>query len=572
MASTPKPRVPILALCLVFASACPDTSEPERTGGETPGTDDEAGDSSEDSTGEPETETETETGTETETETEGEESTGPGQPCGEDPDPFQVETTLGLVDGRDAVDGQGLRYWGIPYAAPPVGPLRFAPPQPAEPWDEPLVAFTRGPKCVQPLDAEGSGTEGEEDCLQLNVWTPQACVGADLPVMVFIHGGGNAIGSAVEPLYEGTPLSHTQEAVVVTLNYRLGALGNLAHPGLDAESPDGVSGNYGLQDQIAALEWVQANIAAFGGDPDRVLVFGESAGAVNTCALITTPAAQGLFSAALVQSGACSPPTRAAVDPNAEELAASAGCTGTPEEVVACLRALPPEALTLLEPTGYPSVAALGRGWGPHVDGVVLPASPLEAMAAGTPGTPLVIGSNRDETFRDVPPGLTEAQVTALIDATFSALAPQVLAAYPFADYPSPSEMYAQLTTDLKFICSARRGAEASLAGGAPTWRYQFAYDGYFVPPDTPAYAFHGLELLYLFDNFSVFEGINYPSLPSDVALSEAMQARWVEFAATGVFEGPAYDGTDPYLDLDDPITEGAGLRTEQCDFWDALL
>lgn len=490
----------------------------------------------------------------------------------EDPPPNQVtiNTTLGPVTG-DPQAGV-TRFLGIPYAAPPLAELRFRPPAPAQPWAAPRDATSFGPKCLQLLDADASGTEGSEDCLQLNVWTPQACEGADLPVLLFIHGGGNAIGSGIESIYEGSRLAEAGPAVVVTINYRLAALGWLALDELDGEDPSGASGNYGLRDQIAALEWVRANVARFGGDPNRITVFGESAGAVNTCALIGSPAAAGLFAGAIAQSGSCLQPSRAQIETLGTELVASAGCGGG--DVPSCLRALPAEELIALSPTGYPAVSGLARGWGPHVDGVLLPQTTIDAMAAGEPGVPFAVGSNRDETAQDTPPNLDEATFTALVQATFLGLAPQVLAAYPLADYADPSAAWAALTGDFKFICNARRAAVASASGGAPTWRYQFSYDDYTTLPNTPKWAFHGLELVYLFGNFdTLFDGFTYMPNPGDLEISAALQGLWIGFAATGEFPDPSYvAGADPYLELDVPSGSGMGLRTAQCDFWDSLF
>src|SRR6185437_8057147 len=203
-------------------------------------------------------------------------------------------------------EGPANVFRDIPYAAPPVGPLRWAPPQAVKPWTAPRPAAENGPSCPQPMNADGSPNSGgangptSEDCLQLNVWAPKAAKGA--PVMVWIHGGGHRTGAGW--IYGGQNFAR-DGVVVVTINYRLGALGYLAHPAIDAAAkPGDPVGNYGLMDQIAALKWVQRNIAAFGGDPKNVTVFGESAGGMSTLALLATPAAKGLYQKAVVESGA----------------------------------------------------------------------------------------------------------------------------------------------------------------------------------------------------------------------------------------------------------------------------
>ena len=494
-------------------------------------------------------------------------TTSEGESCELGPNTTAVETTLGPIVG--AIDDGVAHFLGIPYAAPPIGPLRFAPPQPAEPWTEPRDASEFGERCVQlALAADDPSTIGSEDCLQLNVWTPQACSGGDRPVLVFIHGGGNSTGSALDPLYDGAELARRQDVVVVTLGYRLGVLGWLARPELDAEA--GRSGNYGLADQLAALEWVQANIDHFGGDPSRVTLLGESAGAVDTCAVIGSPQAQGLVDAAIVQSGTCIQPSRAKLDQLGDEFVTNSGCAGP--DLLDCLRAQPAAELMFVSPNGFPSVGGLAPGWGPHVDGQLLPKTTLDALEAGEVGIPLVVGNNADETAKDTPAGLSEAQYVALINATFSILAPQVLAAYPVADYADPSDAWTHLTSDVKFVCNARRSAVASASGGQPTWRYVFSYSGYTVVGNAPASAFHGLELVYLFGNWAAVEFGNFEYQPNtnDLIMRDTMMVNWALFAETHMFAGEPYDpATDAWIQLDTSGAGGTGYRAAQCDFWD---
>lgn len=505
-------------------------------------------------------------------------TTGPA--CPEPPGDAIVSTDLGPIAGH--TDGDGLAFLGVRYAAAPVGDLRLRPPAPPAPLSCPTAADAYGPVCPQLVkNSEGEVTEvlGDEDCLTLNVWTP-AADGAARPVLVFVHGGGNAVGSGSDELYRGTLLAQARDVVVVTFNYRLGALGWLTHPGLAAESQGGVSGNYALLDQIAALRWVQTNIAGFGGDPQRVLLFGESAGAVNTCALLHAPAAAGLYHAAVVQSGTCRErPLAAYSDAMSTPFVASSKCDGAPD-VPACLRQIPADAFVQLAPDGYPDVAALAQGWGPHVDGVVLPSDGLSDMSSGTHNkVPIVIGNNAAETAAAVPP-LTEAQVEAIVQATFGPLADEVLARYPFADYPDATTAYVALTSDVKFVCNARRSARAADAGqDLPVFRYVFAYDGYTTFGTAKAAASHGLELVYLFGNFdAVLAGdVEYTPNADDLAMRDQIQAMWTALAATGdpstaALAWPLYGPADPYAGLDVPPAAGAGVRSEQCDFWDVVL
>lgn len=512
-------------------------------------------------------------------------TTGGPDGCGPtvEPGPTIVPTTAGALEGV-ALPGGGVAFRGVRYAEPPTGPLRLRPPEPRACTPGLTQAQEFGAVCPQvEKDAQGQVTaiRGEEDCLTLNVWTPAADDGAR-PVLVFLHGGGNALGSGSDELYDGATLANAQDVVVVTLNYRLGALGFLTHAALAGESPDKVSGNYGLLDQVLALRWVQDNIAGFGGDPQRVLLFGESAGAVNTCSLIGSPRAAGLFQRAIVQSGACGERTLAKLEADiATPWFENSGCAGEPD-VAGCLRALPVEAILKVQPDGYPNVAVLGQGWGPHVDGVVLPTSTLEAMAEGTANAgPKIFGANAQETANSVPQ-LTVAQYEGLVKSTFGPLADQVLAQYPAADYGNDGDQaYVALTSDVKFICSARKAARAAEAGqAAPVFRYHFAYDAYNAPPNTPKAAFHGLELVYIFGNWEAVLPGNFEYQPNmeDLAMSGRLQAAWVRFAASGEPGGADLEwfeyaaAKDNAALLDEPPGLIEGVRTQQCDFWDSFV
>jgi para-nitrobenzyl esterase len=487
-----------------------------------------------------------------------------------------VLTSFGPVAGT-LVDGV-TSYLGVPYAAPPIGALRWQPPVDPTCWSETLVADSFGSMCAQ-LESDSGPVVGDEDCLTLNVWAPQSA--GPHPVMVFIHGGGHTTGTSTNPLYDGAELARTQDVVVVTINYRLGALGYLADASLDAGDPRGVSGNYGLLDQIHALRWVASNVEGFGGDPARVLVFGESAGAVSTCAVVGAPQADGLYTRALVQSGTCSFRTAAkyAEDVGAPWIAAS-GCAGE-ADVAACLRAMPAADVLTVEPTGFPSVSALGQVWSAHVDDVTMPASTLDRLRSGAlADLPFVVGANAEETARDIPT-LTENAYTSLVQATFGPLADMVLAQYPVADYASPTDAYIALSSDVKFVCGARRAAAAAREGGGDAvYRYHFAYDGYDPGPTGDASAFHGLELVYVFGNFATLfpAPLEYMPNADDEAMAALLGAAWAAFADTGspstaLLQWPSYgDGDDPHALLDVPPQAGDGVRTEQCDFWDALV
>ncbi len=515
-----------------------------------------------------------------------------GEPgCGGDvePDGALVPTSHGPVQG--ALEDGVYRFLGVPYAAPPVGELRFRPPEDPACWDAPRDASELGPACVQ-LDSDGQqpngAVVGEEDCLQLNVWTQETGPEDQVmkrPVMVFIHGGGNAIGTAVDPLYDGAILARDHDVVVVTLNYRLAALGFLTHDALAAESAEGVSGNYGTLDQLKALAWVKDNIAVFGGDPDDITLFGESAGAVNTCTLLGSPLAAGLLDRAIIQSGGCTHRSLASYEQqiSAPWITAS-GCEGE-ADVPACLRALPADQLVQIEPTGFPNVAGFGQSFGPHVDGYALPQSALSAIESGAHNhVPVIVGANNEETANSVPP-LTEATFNALVQATFGILGPdvvqQIQALYAFDKYGGdPTAAYVALSSDAKFVCGARRVARA-LADNQdePVYRYHFAYNGYTVGMNQTATAFHGLELVYVFGTFSAvkFGPFDYTPNADDLEMAAIMQGAWTRYAAVddpseGGLMWPQYaGGGDAYTWLDVPSMTGDGVRTEECDFWDSL-
>ncbi len=514
-----------------------------------------------------------------------------GPACGSDIDPEGelVPTQFGPIQGS-LVDGV-YTFLGVPYAAPPVGELRLRPPEDPTCWDEPLQTTTPGNMCTQLIGDQGgqiTGVTGDEDCLTLNIWTPET---GDMeqvathPVMVYIHGGGNAIGSGSDPLFDGAHLAATGDVVVVTLNYRLAALGYLTHEALAAENPDGVAGNYATRDQIKALQWVQTNIGVFGGDKDNVTIFGESAGAVNTCTLVGSPLAAGLFDQAIIQSGGCGARNLSNYKQQVSDPWIQASGCADEVDVAACLRSLPAEELVQIEPNGYPNVAGFTQGFGPHIDGHILTQSPLAAMEAGEHNhVPLIIGANADETARSVPP-LTESTYTALVNATFGILGmdvvDQILELYSIDAYGDATSAYIALTSDIKFICAARTAARAAASGQPePVYRYHFAFDDYTSFQER--YAFHGLELFYIFGNFNALMlGMNeYMPNPDDLAMAAIMQATWLSFAVDGNPDNtdlgeawPTYDsGSDPYMLLDLPPGAGDGVRTVECDFWDSLL
>ena len=479
-----------------------------------------------------------------------------------------VLTEGGAVSG--IASGGSTSYRGVPFGAPPTGPLRWRPPAPPAPWIGVRRAATFGSPCAQ-LDEDGNVT-GSEECLTLNVWAPAVPPASPLPVLFFIHGGGNAAGASSYAYYDGTVLAEKGRAVVVTANYRLSSFGWLAQPFLSAESRRGVSGNYGTYDQLAALRWVKRNIAAFGGDPARVAIFGESAGGVNVCTLVASPLAAGLFERALIQSGGCAQRPLAEFVAFGNTLTGKAGCAQAADPA-ACLRARPFEDLLRAVPPVVSVTSSSGQLWGPAVDGFVLSASPEVVLGKGEHNrVPFAIGANADETGSAAPPITTEAEYRALVTAQVGALAPLVLARYPVSAYASPRKAYVAVTSDSRFICPSRRFARAAAKGGSPVFRYFFSY------PASRLYgAVHGIEIPFVFGSFDAFAG--YAPSAAERALSESMNAAWARFAAGGDPNGeglphwPAYDPVrDRTLVWDLPSGPVDGVRTDVCDFWDSLV
>lgn len=501
--------------------------------------------------------------------------------------PLEVTTEQGVVAG--AVSGKTRSFLGLPYAAPPIGANRFRPPQPAASRSGKLDAKAAGPKCPQFQSSLGSGPAkldeaANEDCLSLNVWAP-AMIATPRPVMVWIHGGGYQSGAGSEPVYEGTLLSEAGDVVVVTLNYRLGPLGFAAHPALSAEDPaHPTSGNYGLLDQRAALAWVKQNIAAFGGDPANVTLFGESAGAMSVCMHLVSPASAGLYQRALTESGICPIfplPNKDFALAQGKVLADAVGCKGDDVAIRSCLRQKTPGELTTALPLRKEIIFGEGVSWGPSVDGVELPDQPKAILAAKKQAkVPLLLGSNADEGtlfikvlgahFPDAA-SLESTLATAFSPAFATALA----ARYEFGTAKDLDAVAIQLLGDA-FVCDARRTARLHEAAGNPVFLYHFTHT--YAVAIAGLGSFHSAELPFVWGNPYLFSNLKEDELP----LSEAMQGYWTRFAASadpntnapaGTIAWPKYAAaTDQHLTLDLSIASGAGLRKDACDWLDKTL
>lgn len=448
--------------------------------------------------------------------------------------------SLSLESGALAVpapDWNGVRaYKGIPYAAPPLGPLRWRPPQPVSPWSGVRRSDAFGHNSLQGVvfgDIDPTAVGVSEDCLYLNVWTPTAPGSADrLPVMFWVHGGGFVVGSGAEPRYDGARLA-SRGIVVVTVNHRLNALGFLAHPELTAESDEGASGNYGMLDLVAALKWVERNIAAFGGDPNAVTIAGESAGSEAVSALMASPLAKGLFARAIGESGAMfETPSRA---PASLEKAEADG-VGFMREVgaksLADLRAAPADAIL---------AAAPGLGFRPIVDGHFLPKTPAAIFAARDQSdVPLMAGWNKDEGFNFT---LLEGEKAKrpypdLVREIFGDQTDAALRLYPSGSLSLDAESARALGGDLTIVHPTWSWIEAQKACGTKEI-FRFRFDrcpltpkGWFGDRDSrDAGAFHAGEIVYVFDNLHAFPWIIDDA---DRALAKLASSFWVNFVKTG--------------------------------------
>jgi para-nitrobenzyl esterase len=483
-----------------------------------------------------------------------------------------AKTRHGELEGVWADEAAGIAvYRGVRFAQPPVGELRWRPPMPVEAWDGTEMADAFGPACWQARNADDSvysrgNLERSEDCLTLNVWSP-ATVGQSLPVMVWFHGGGHTGGVGSAKVFDGTAMAR-KGVLMVTANYRLGPLGFLAHPALSAESEHGVSGNYGLLDHVATLQWVQDNITAFGGDPGNVTIFGQSAGSWSVCAMHASPLARGLFQKAIGHSGGCLGAPRAHLDGaggNATgrsgheaglAVAAVLGAEGEDAAAAAAIRAASPEDVMAAQ-----REAAVGTGW--VVDGWVLPKLPSLIFADREQNNVAVmLGSLSDEgtTLYAGVPELPRDEFEQNIRNQYGGHATALLTAYE-AEVDSSTRIAGQaIQADRSFTWQMREWARA-VGDSNDVYLYFFSHappvfrlyrpeapelSGYEVG-DRSAGAYHSGDLAFAFNNVGVV-GVGWDD--RDRELSEELSSYWVNFARTGnpngdrLPEWPAYDET----------------------------
>lgn len=489
----------------------------------------------------------------------------------------EIEVTYahGTVVGRTM---EGVEsFLGLPYAAPPVGDLRWRAPAPVVPWAERRDASELPSMCPQ-VNALSGAAEGEEDCLYLSVFSPNVDPAADMPVYIWIHGGAFVFGSGgLDPI----EIARVSGTVVVSINYRLAGFGFMAHPAFAAEG--GGTGNYGFLDQRAVMQWVQDHITAFGGDSANVTIVGESAGAISVTLHALSPGSDGLFHRGIIESGVFGLlPTLEEAQEAGEALASSVGCADV-DTAAACLRTKSFSELSqMAEPTPGGLLYAPGFG-GPVFDGVTFVEQPLDAVAGGRiSDVPLLIGTNGDEgtLFHAevlAVPVSNEAEYRAALSNRYTADdVDAIVGAYPVASYANANAALSAATGEW-WNCGTRRAARALTDAGVTVWLY--AYEALVEGGLLEAFdlgSFHSSELVYLFD----YDSPTFGRVPaSSRGLQAAMQGYWTRFAAAGDPNGgedpmwPEYEAeSDRHMLLVQPPLAGANYLETVCDFWDQHL
>lgn len=462
----------------------------------------------------------------------------------------QVRTESGLLEGTTSSDSKIQIYKGIPYAAPPVGPLRWKPPQPTPAWDGVRKATGFGSRCMQGRiydDMVFRDPGPSEDCLTLNIWTP-AAAGARLPVMVWIFGGGFQAGGTSEPRQDGERLAH-KGVVVVSMNYRLGVFGFFSHPELTKESPHHASGNYGFLDQAAALQWVRKNIEQFGGDPDNVTIFGESAGSISVSAQMASPVSKGLFKRAIGESGgvhifANRSTSREQTEETGVRFAKSVGAT-----TLEALRAKPANQIL------QAALKDKGMRFWPNVDGYFFNENPADVYASGKQAhVPLLAGWNADEgsyqgLLQKAKP--TKQTYTAKIRELYGNNADEVLKLFPGDNEQQVKESARDLAGARFIAYSTWKWLEMQVeTGEAPVYRYHFEQAPPMPAGQSSRGAYHSADIEFVFETL---DSKHLPWTADDRKLSDLISSYWTNFAKTGnpngagLPEWPTYDKSKNY-------------------------
>jgi len=439
--------------------------------------------------------------------------------------PKKIKTEGGWIQGTEE---NGLAIFrGIPFAAPPLGKLRWRAPQPVEKWDSVRLATAFA---HSPMQGGNPAAGKSEDCLYLNVWTPVKSTNERLPVLVWIYGGGFSFGSTADSWYDGEQLAK-KGVVFVSIAYRVGQLGFLAHPELSAEDPNHVSGNYGLLDQVAALKWIQKNITAFGGDPDKVTIFGESAGGISVSMLCASPLAKGLFRAAISQSGGSFGPTRLILYPGENmKTLTQAELEGT--EYVRKARASSIAELRKMDAEKLPMGWGMGSAW-PIIDGYTLPEDQYKLYEAGKYNdVPVLIGYNSDEGL-SFSPGKTPKEFTEAVKLRYGRFADSLLNAYPVGENSIPKTAR-DLTRDAAFGWHNWTWARLqSKTGKSKVYYYYFDQHPNY-PEGSPDFGHgspHAQDVSYVFQHI---DSLNPITTKSDLQISAAMGTYWINFCKYG--------------------------------------
>ena len=487
-----------------------------------------------------------------------------------------ITIDAGKIRGEVLDPSSGLQVFrGIPYAAPPVGELRWRQPAPVTPWDGVRACVKFGNACPQPTQVAvmmgDAVPKMSEDCLYLNVWTTAAQTDEKLPVMVWIHGGGLRSGFGHQKAYDGTPLAK-RGVVFVSINYRLGPFGFLSLPELSAESSQDVSGNYGLHDQIAALKWVQRNISAFGGDPDQVTIFGESAGGTSVHMLCASPLAKGLFHRAIAQSSWVT-------ENNVTYLKESTPFQKSAEALGAewsknVIKGTEDPNLEQLRNVSDQDIFKVSEGLEPTVvvDGHFLPEFSEEIFASGKQhDVPMIIGTNRNEgtMFMMAFPVKTPEQFKGIVGMAYPDDIDRVAALYPMSSEADVKDGFDRFVTDSWFLRNSRYMLNGMAKVSAPAFQYHFTRQSQRMPAWG---AHHGAEIAYVFSAF------RDEVKPVDRQLSDAIISYWINFATTGNPNGdglagwPEYDpASQQFLELGKEIKVGQKLRADECEQLDAV-
>lgn len=500
-----------------------------------------------------------------------------------------VSTSYGELVGH--TNGKVRTFKGVPFAAPPIGQLRWAPPQPLASWDGEREALKDAPGCIQG-GFPTSVFNGNEDCLFLNIWAP--ATPGSYPVMVWFHGGGLLQGSASEAQYNGRKLAEEKNVIIVNVNSRLSFMGYVATSQLSTESSHGGSGNQGFLDQIAALQWVKDEISVFGGDPENVTIFGESGGAISVCTLIASPLSDSLFQKAIMQSGSCRmvrTPDLAGGEKKGLDLLAKLGCDTSPDPL-ACARAMPiKDIIDAVDIKTNELFVEHPDDWAyyptSNIDGHFLPAHPMELLKQGVkPNVSLLLGTNKDEGSMFI--GLRdhandEDSYRDYLTFFYGPMAPSFNQVYPLADYPSAGHAAAAIAGDGFMDCPSREMGDIMSDTEHPVFMYQFVQEVSSFTTDfilelqrgdnTPPWGtYHTAEIPFVFGINSV---LGHTQTEDRAYTRDIMMSYWTNFATTGDPNSPElplwpqyYSTQTDYIRLGGDFDIASNHKARQCDFW----